>query len=115
MRILIFILTVFFIQLSFTRPASAYLDPGTGSYIFQLLVAGVFGGIFAFKIFWSKIKKIVYAADDEKFGFSKYEKILKDNSLSILHPKLEIEKNILASEASELLTSFFREKRKQKY
>jgi len=35
--------------------AAAYLDPGTGSYIFQLLLATVLGGMFAVKIFWRRI------------------------------------------------------------
>ena len=38
------------------RAAYAYLDPGTGSYLFQILIAGLIGGAFAVKIFWSKIK-----------------------------------------------------------
>ncbi len=36
--------------------ARAYLDPGTGSYLFQILIAGLIGGLFAIKIFWVKIK-----------------------------------------------------------
>jgi len=39
------------------REAYAYLDPGTGSYIFQLLIAGLLGGLLAVKIFWASIKK----------------------------------------------------------
>ena len=35
--------------------ASAYLDPGTGSYILQMLVAGVLGGMYAIKLYWNKI------------------------------------------------------------
>ena len=34
----------------------AYLDPGTGSYIIQLIMAVFLGGIFALKIFWKQIK-----------------------------------------------------------
>jgi len=41
------------------RAAYAYLDPGTGSYIFQLLIAGLLGGLLAVKIFWSSIKKFL--------------------------------------------------------
>jgi len=37
------------------RPAHAYLDPGTGSYILQVLAAGVLGGLFAVKTFWRQI------------------------------------------------------------
>jgi hypothetical protein len=33
----------------------AYLDPGTGSYIFQILIAGLLGGLFALKLFWGRI------------------------------------------------------------
>lgn len=35
--------------------AHAYLDPGTGSYIIQLVLAALFGGLFAIKMFWAKI------------------------------------------------------------
>ncbi len=35
----------------------AYLDPGTGSYLFQILIAGLVGGLFVVKIFWAKIKE----------------------------------------------------------
>jgi len=38
------------------RDACAYIDPGTGSYIFQILIAGVLGGLFALKIFWKNIR-----------------------------------------------------------
>jgi len=36
--------------------AFAYLDPGTGSYIFQLIIAGLVGGLFALKLFWRQIR-----------------------------------------------------------
>lgn len=42
--------------LIFARPAYAYLDPGTGSYILQLLIAGLLGAAFALKLFWKNIK-----------------------------------------------------------
>ncbi len=42
--------------LLFPRPAYAYLDPGTGSYILQLLIAGLVGAAFAVKLFWKNIK-----------------------------------------------------------
>ena len=35
--------------------AMAYLDPGTGSYLFQILIAALVGGLFAVKLFWGKI------------------------------------------------------------
>lgn len=33
-----------------------YIDPGTGSYLFQLLAAGLVGGLYAVKTYWSLIK-----------------------------------------------------------
>jgi hypothetical protein len=36
--------------------AHAYLDPGTGSYIFQLIIAGIVGLAFLLKVYWKKIK-----------------------------------------------------------
>ena len=33
-------------------PAHAYLDPATGSYVFQILMAGLLGALFALKMFW---------------------------------------------------------------
>ena len=34
----------------------AYLDPGSGSYILQLLIAGLLGAGFAIKSYWRNIK-----------------------------------------------------------
>jgi hypothetical protein len=36
--------------------AFAYLDPGTGSFVLQMLIAGVLGGLFVIKTYWRKIK-----------------------------------------------------------
>jgi len=33
----------------------AYIDPGTGSYVFQMLIAGLLGAAFAAKVFWRRI------------------------------------------------------------
>ena len=33
-----------------------YLDPGSGSYILQVIIAAVLGGLMFFKNFWIKIK-----------------------------------------------------------
>ena len=37
-------------------PAYAYLDPGTGSYFIQIIIATLLGSIYAIKQFWYKIK-----------------------------------------------------------
>jgi hypothetical protein len=39
----------------FADRVEAYIDPGTGSYFFQMLLAVIFGGLFAIKTFWKKI------------------------------------------------------------
>jgi hypothetical protein len=36
--------------------AHAYLDPGTGSYVLQIVIGVLLGGIFALKTFWTRIK-----------------------------------------------------------
>lgn len=45
------------IQLAITPNAFAYLDPGAGSYVIQVLIASIIGGLVSIKIFWQKIKK----------------------------------------------------------
>ncbi len=42
--------------LIFADVAQAYLDPGTGSWLIQMLIAGAVGAAFAIKMFWYKIK-----------------------------------------------------------
>ena len=54
--------------------------------------------------FWTKIKKIVFGATDEKRGFSKLNE-------QITHPKTEIEGGILQEECAKLLSDFFKSKR----
>jgi hypothetical protein len=41
------------------RPVSAYLDPGVGSVVWQLVIAVGFGLVFTLKIYWKKIKDYV--------------------------------------------------------
>jgi hypothetical protein len=42
--------------LASTRDAHAYIDPGTGSYVAQLIIAALVGAGVAVKIYWGKIK-----------------------------------------------------------
>jgi len=37
----------------------AYLDPGTGSFILQMLFGGVFASLFALKHYWRQLKRAV--------------------------------------------------------
>lgn len=46
----------------------AYLDPGTGSYVMQVVLASVLGALYSFKLFWARIKsflKRVFFRDKE--------------------------------------------------
>ena len=44
------------ISLIFPKRAHAYIDMGTGSYVFQLILAFIFGGLFGIRLYWKKIK-----------------------------------------------------------
>lgn len=48
-----FLLTCLFL----TTPAYAYIDPGTGSFLIQGLVATFFSATFAIKMYWQRVKK----------------------------------------------------------
>lgn len=43
------------------RP-SAYLDPGSGSFILQLIIASLVGGLFALKLYWKKVRDFLRSA-----------------------------------------------------
>ena len=48
----------------YLRP-SLYLDPGSGSFLIQLLLAALLGGAFAIKIYWKKIKVLFSGKKEE--------------------------------------------------
>jgi len=35
---------------------SAYIDPGAGSLIIQMLIASFVGGLYLLKVYWAKVK-----------------------------------------------------------
>lgn len=45
----------------------AYVDPGTGSYLIQMLIAAILGGMFALKMYWKKLTHLITS----KFSKSK--------------------------------------------
>jgi hypothetical protein len=53
---LLIIQSVFIFLALQTEESYAYLDPGTGSYLIQVVIGVILGGLYALKIFWSKIK-----------------------------------------------------------
>ena len=48
----IFFAMVFFL---FPRAAYCYIDPGTGSFVLQILIAAFLGVAYSIKLFWKKI------------------------------------------------------------
>ncbi len=54
---------------------------------------------------WARISRIVFGASDIKAGYTLTESL-------VLHPKTEVTKGILEAECGNLLTEFFRQKRK---
>ena len=56
-------------------------------------------------MFWAQLGHLVYATDDKKRGFT----VMKNK---LMHPKTEITKGILKYESAQLLTNFFKKKRK---
>ena len=56
-------------------------------------------------IAWAQLAEVVYGANDEKRGFSKY-------SSQILHPKTKLTKGILAEDCEKIMKDFFANKRK---
>jgi len=44
------------LTLGATDNAYAYIDPGAGSMLLQMLVAGVAGALFTIRIYWQRVK-----------------------------------------------------------
>ncbi|CDG49812.1 nucleoside deaminase [Cardinium endosymbiont of Bemisia tabaci] len=55
-------------------------------------------------LYWSQIKRLVFGASDPKRGY-------QSCSNTTLHPRTEIDQNILAQESNELLICFFKKLR----
>lgn len=55
-------------------PVLAYLDPGTGSYALQLILAGAFGGLFALKQSWQQVRaRLTQIRSPRRVGTSLFE------------------------------------------
>ena len=57
-------------------------------------------------LYWSKIGKIVYGADDEKNG---YKRVAQD--ISPFHPKTLVTGGVLQEDCARLMKDFFKERR----
>ena len=57
-------------------------------------------------LYWSKIGKVVYGADDEKNGYKRIT-----NANWPFHPKTELVRGVLKDECAKLMKDFFKNKR----
>jgi hypothetical protein len=58
MMIEITLLLILYLVVS-PAPAHAYLDPGTGSYITQIVIGFLVGGLYMSKIYWHQLKSLL--------------------------------------------------------
>ena len=77
---------------------SKYLDECTLYVTLEpcIMCAGAIG--------WAQVRRLVYGADDEKRGYSRF-------SPSPLHPKTEVTTGLMKEECEQLMKRFFKEKR----
>jgi len=59
-------LFVFFLIVMIPQPVSAYLDPGFGSMVWQMIAAVAFGAAFTMKFYWQKIKNFFSRSRKDK-------------------------------------------------
>ena len=45
------------VAVMYCRPAHAYVDMGTGSYILQISIAAAAGALFSLKMFWATLRE----------------------------------------------------------
>ncbi len=50
------VLLAWLVQTSLATPAQAYLDPGSGSFIFQAIVAALVSGLVTIKLYWRRVR-----------------------------------------------------------
>ncbi|MEE9190503.1 MAG: hypothetical protein V3U16_07005 [Candidatus Neomarinimicrobiota bacterium] len=50
------VILLILVSLSQPEILCGYIDPGTGSYFLQMILAVIFGGLFAIKIYFKKIR-----------------------------------------------------------
>ena len=58
-RVFKFLIMLGSLALAAADSAHAYLDPGTGSYIFQIIIAFFIGALFAVKHYFRRIKSFL--------------------------------------------------------
>ena len=56
---IISILCICTVMLTGPRSAYAYLDPGTGSMLIQMLIGGIVAAMFTIKMYWYNLKSFI--------------------------------------------------------
>ncbi len=51
--------TVVFALISSSSQVYAYLDPGTGSMLIQMIIGGIVAGFFTLRMYWYQLKSYV--------------------------------------------------------
>ena len=51
----------------------AYIDPGTGSYIIQVVIGVLLGAAFALKVYWEKVRAYFSKLFSKRTKSNKYE------------------------------------------
>ncbi len=59
MKRLLAAVVLLLVGLVFATPAQAYLDPGTGSMIFQAVIGLILGILFTAKMWWGRLKSFM--------------------------------------------------------
>jgi hypothetical protein len=59
-------LFVFLLIFVIPQPVSAYLDPGFGSMVWQMIAGVTFAAAFTVKIYWQKIKNFFSRSKTDK-------------------------------------------------
>ena len=52
-------------MLAFPGQALAYLDPGSGSFLLQMLLAALVGGLYTIKLYWARVKAFFNRSSSE--------------------------------------------------
>lgn len=58
-------LILLLLVLATSQPLYAYLDPGSGSFIIQMIIASVLGGFYAIKLYWKRLVGFFKGTTDE--------------------------------------------------
>ncbi len=56
---------IFFLVFDPSCEAMAYLDPGTGSMVLQLILGGIAGVMVVMKMYWQKVKDLFRRKEEE--------------------------------------------------